>query len=201
MSTNQSWNDSLDEMLEKLNNGDFVDQSISEFEKTITQSNRTSTSYSSYGSNGSYRTNSTASSKTTSSKNSYSSVVPHIDRNVESATYPSRYLQVITCLENIVYDRYPYEKQEGYQSCINYYIELVKSNNNNLKPVEQEVENSLKEYKQRTSGATVDGFLQGYYDALLMVKKCLYNSKLARLQVLSNRVSKEWKIIKVKKMN
>ncbi len=189
MSTKESWNDSLDEMLEKLNNGDFTDQSISEFEKTINQTNRVNTSYSSYGSNGSYRTNSTA--NTASAKNSYSSVVPYIDRNTESATYPSRYLQVITCLENIVYDHYPDDKQEGYTSCIKYFIELVKSNNHNLKPVEQEVDNSLKEYKQRTTGANVDGFLQGYYDALLMVKKCLYNSKLARLQVLSNRVSKE----------
>ena len=40
--------------------------------------------------------------------------------------------------------------------------------------------------KSRT--VTVDGFTQGYYDALLMVRKVLSNSKLARLRELSNKL-------------
>lgn len=175
MANNKSWNDSLDELLAKLNNGDFVDQSVREFAKTVSN---TTSGYTSSG----------TSSRYTSS--TYRSVIPHVNRTIESTNYASRYLQVVTCMENIVYGKYPTSKKDGYQQCISRYIEECKNHSNNLKFVEESVTKDMNEYKAKVSAATVDGFLQGYYDALLMVKKLLYNSKLARLQVLTNKVSR-----------
>jgi hypothetical protein len=171
---NKSWNDSLDELLAKLNNGDFVDQSVNEFARTVSST----TSTASGGTNSRY------------TSATYRSVIPHVNRTIESTNYASRYLQVVTCMENIVYGKYPASKKDGYQQCILRYIEECKNHSNNLKVVEQSVNNDMSEYKAKVSTATVDGFLQGYYDALLMVKKLLYNSKLARLQVLTNKVSR-----------
>ena len=36
--SNKTWNESLDEMLAKLNNGEFANQSIKDFEKAINDS-------------------------------------------------------------------------------------------------------------------------------------------------------------------
>ena len=179
MANTKNWNDSLDDLLEKLSNGDFVDQSINEFEKTV---NQTTASY----------TDQSAAAKTKRSYKtaSYRTVLPHVNRTKESMNYPSRYLQVITCLENIVYDSYPEGKKAGYQAAISRYIEEVKANSANLKPVEAEVEADMKEYKEKVNSSNTDEYLQGYYDALLQIKKLIYNSKLSRLQVLTNKVSK-----------
>ena len=175
MATNKSWNDSLDELLAKLNNGDFVDQSVREFAKTVSN---TTSAYTSGG----------TSSRYTSA--TYRSVIPHVNRMIESSSYASRYLQVVTCMENIVYGKYPASKKDGYSQCIARYIEECKNHSSNLKVVEESVTKDMNEYKAKVNSVTVDGFLQGYYDALLMVKKLLYNSKLARLQVLTNKVSR-----------
>lgn len=174
--SNKTWNESLDEMLAKLNNGEFVDQSLNEFEKTINdtvlgQKNKKN-SYSSF------------------STTNYKTVVPHIDRKVENAAYSSRYDQILSCLENIIYDNYPAEKQDGYKQAINYYIEEVKKYQNDLKALEEQVKNDLNTYKAKVRSTNVDAFLTGYYDALLMVKKIMNNSRLARLSELNNKIGK-----------
>ena len=173
--SNKNWNDSLDELLAKLNNGDFVDQSVNEFAKTV---NKTTSTQSSAGTSSRY------------TSTTYRSVVPHVNRTVESTNYPSRYLHVVNCMENISYGKYPASKKDGYSQCISRYLEECKNHSNNLKSVEEMVNSDMADYKARVNAATVDGFLQGYYDALLMVKKLLYNSKLSRLQVLTNKVSR-----------
>jgi len=171
----KDWNTSLDEMLRKLSNGDFVDQSLHEFEQTLSKATNNS------------RTNKTSTSSSYQST-TYKTVVPHVDKSIESATYPSRYDHVINCLEHIVYDRYPSSKKDGYVACINFYRGEVQSNSTNLKPVENRVVSDMGEYKLKVKGVTADGYLLGYYDALLMIKRILFNSKLSRLQALSNRI-------------
>lgn len=178
MAENKSWNDSLDEMLTKLNNGDYIDQSVNEFKRgvddTVIGVRKT------VGKNGNttYTTNS----------NVYKVVVPHINRTIENTKYPSRYQQVLTCLENIQYDQYPDDKKQGYQSCINKYIDDVKNHQNSFKALDLQIDRDMREYKSKVKTSNVDAYLQGYYDALLMIKKVLNNSKLARLQELANKV-------------
>ncbi len=178
MAENKSWNDSLDEMLSKLNNGDYIDQSVNEFKKGVddtvigvrkTVNKNGKTSY-------------------TTSNSVYKIVVPHINRTIENTKYSSRYHQVISCLENIQYDNYPYDKKEGYDACIEKYINDVKTHQNSFKAIDQQIDSDMKEYKSKVKASNVDAYLQGYYDALLMVKKVLNNSKLARLQELANKV-------------
>ncbi|NLZ74930.1 MAG: hypothetical protein GX914_00325 [Erysipelotrichia bacterium] len=171
------WSESLDEMLAKLNNGDFVDQSLYEFEKTINDSVL-----------GSQK-------KTTKRGNVYSTtnyktVVPHINRTVENAKYSSRYLHIVNCLENIVYDKYPESKKEGYQKAVGYYLEEIKKHQNSLKAFDQQVNVDMATYKNKVRTSNTDDYLRGYYDALLMVKKILNNSKLAKLAELANKVGK-----------
>ncbi len=178
--SNKTWSESLDEMLAKLNSGEFVDQSLNEFEKTIndtvlgrkTTSNRSTNSYSSF------------------STTNYRTVVPHINRSVENASYSSRYDQILACLENIVYDNYPSEKQDGYKQAINYYIDEVKKNKDSLKELEKNINTDLNTYKSKVRSTNVDSFLLGYYDALLMVKKIMNNSRLARLSELNSKIGK-----------
>lgn len=174
---NKSWNEKLDEMLADLNEGNYVDQSIDEFEQTIDDNvlsvkRATRRSY-----------NTTA----TNVKNTYRNVVPHINRTVEATNYPTRYAQITTCLENIVYNNYPEEKKAGYNQCIQHYLDMVHSCQS-LKDVDITIVDEMKEYKAKVKTTEEDDFLRGYYDALLMVKKVLNASRLARLQELANKV-------------
>ena len=57
-----------------------------------------------------------------------------------------------------------------------------------MRKVEQMVVDDLSTCMSKMRTVTVDGYTQGYYDALGMVKKVLYNSKLARLRELSNKL-------------
>ena len=52
--------------------------------------------------------------------------------------------------------------------------------------MEEQVTDDLLTCSQKMNTITIDGYTQGYYDALTMVKKVLHNSKLARLRELSN---------------
>lgn len=168
------WSESLDEMLAKLNNGDFVDQSLYEFEQTISDSV--------------LGTQKTAKRANLYSTTNYRTVVPHINREVENAKYSSRYLHIVNCLENIVYHKYPESKKEGYQKAINYYLEEIKKHQNSLKAFDQQVSIDMATYKTKVRTSNTDDYLRGYYDALLMVKKILNNSKLAKLAELANKV-------------
>lgn len=176
--SNKTWSESLDEMLAKLNSGEFVDQSLNEFEKTINdtvlgkKTSRANSSYSSF------------------STTNYRTIVPHVSRNIENASYSSRYEQILACLQNINYDNYPTDKQDGYKQAINYYIEQLKVHQDSLKELEQQIQNDLTTYKEKVRSTNVDGFLQGYYDALLMVKKIMNNSRLARLSELNTKIGK-----------
>ena len=165
--------DPLDELLEKLNSGDFADQSMHEFSNTVKGYN---TSKRSRGTSGSY------------TRSTYSTVRPRIKADVEVASFNSRYEQIIASLSNIVYDNYASGKKDGYQQAIDRYIELVKENGNDMRKVEQMVVDDLSTCMSKMRTVTVDGYTQGYYDALGMVKKVLYNSKLARLRELSNKL-------------
>ncbi len=171
------WSESLDEMLAKLNNGDFVDQSLYEFEKTINDSVLGAQ-------------NKTARKGNVYSTTNYKTVIPHIDRAVENAKYSSRYLHIVNCLENIVYNNYPESKKEGYQKAINYYLEEIKKHQASLKAFDQQISIDMATYKNKVRTSNTDDYLRGYYDALLMVKKILNNSKLAKLAELANKVGK-----------
>ena len=167
--------DPLDELLNKLNSGDFMDQSIYEFSEVV---NDTVQNY--------HQT------KTTKGKNvqrtTYAAVKPTIKPSVETATFASRYEQVMACLDNISFTGYSAEKKEGYQAAINRYRELAEKTPSNLLPLENSINSDITTSQRKIRTSTVDPYLSGYYDALLMVKKILFNSKLARLRVLSNKL-------------
>ena len=167
--------DPLDELLEKLNSGDFVDQSMHEFSNTVNDTVR--------GYNDARRKQGTANRYT---RSTYSTVKPRIKADVEVAAYSSRYEQIISSLSNIVYDNYAQGKRDGYQQAIDRYIEMTQQYKNNLLHVEEQVAEDLLTCSQKMNTITIDGYTQGYYDALTMVKKVLHNSKLARLRELSN---------------
>ena len=65
---------------------------------------------------------------------------------------------------------------------------MVQQYKNNLLHFEQRVAADLNTSRQKMNTITIDGYTQGYYDALTMVKKVLHNSKLARLRELSNNL-------------
>ena len=164
--------DPLDELLEKLNSGDFVDQSMHEFSNTVK------------GYNDSKRKRGTNSY----TRSTYSTVRPRIKSDVEVASFSSRYDQIVASLSNIVYDNYAAGKKDGYEEAIKRYLEMVQQYKNNLLHVEQRVAADLNTCRQKMNTITIDGYTQGYYDALTMVKKVLHNSKLARLRELSNNL-------------
>ena len=169
--------DPLDELLDKLNSGDFVDQSMHEFSNTVNDTVK--------GYNDTRRKKGTANSYT---RSTYSTVRPRIKADVEVASYNSRYDQIITSLSNIVYDSYAQGKRDGYQQAIDRYLEMTKQYKNNLIVVETQVADDLATCRRKMRTITIDGYTQGYYDALTMVKKVLHNSKLARLRELSNKL-------------
>lgn len=171
---NKSWNEKLDEMLADLNDGNFVDQSINEFEKVVDDTVMSVKK-------------ATRSGSTVNVKTTYKNAVPHVNRTIEASNYTSRYSQVVTCLENIVYNNYPSEKRAGYQQCIDQYLNEIHGTNS-LKQLDNQIIEEMKVYKQKVKNTEVDDFLKGYYDALLMVKKTLNASRLARLQELANKV-------------
>jgi hypothetical protein len=165
--------DPLDELLEKLNSGDFVDQSMHEFSNTVK------------GYSDSKRKRGTTNSYT---RSTYSTVRPRIKSDVEVASFSSRYDQIIASLSNIVYDNYAAGKKDGYEEAIKRYLEMTQQYKNNLLHVEQQVASDLETIQKKMNTITIDGYTQGYYDALTMVKKVLHNSKLARLRELSNNL-------------
>ena len=65
---------------------------------------------------------------------------------------------------------------------------MTKQYKNNLIVVETQVADDLATCRRKMRTITIDGYTQGYYDALTMVKKVLHNSKLARLRELSNKL-------------
>ncbi len=169
--------DPLDELLEKLNSGEFVDQSVYEFNETV---NDTVKSY--------HDSRRSGGTKTRYQRATYSTVRPIIKPEIETADYNSRFQQCVTCLENQDYRGYPASKKDGYQEATNRYIGLIKDHPNDLRAVEQQCIQDSKTCQSKLRTVTVDGFTQGYYDALLMVRKVLSNSKLARLRELSNKL-------------
>ena len=171
MSNEKDWYSSLDDLILKLNSGDFIDQSLNEFKKTV------NTTVSSQGS----------STQTKKTSGIYKEVLPRINRTVESTNYGSRYKQITACLEKIEYGNYNSEKQNGYKQCISAYLNEL-YNSTDLKTLESRINSEMSEYKKKVGSQQLDNFLIGYYDALLMVKKVFYNSKLARMQELSSKV-------------
>ena len=171
-----NYSDPLDELLEKLNSGDFLDQSMHEFNATV---NDTVKSYNDVKRKG-------TSSRYT--RSTYNTVKPTIKADIETRQYTSRYEQVVTCLKNLNFDNYPSGKQDGYTSAIETYLDSIEKNPHNLKDIEERVNTDINTCQNKMREITVDGFTQGYYDALLMIKKVLYNSKLARLREISNNL-------------
>ena len=168
-----NYTDPLDEILDKLNSGSFTDQSPYEFTETVK----------------SYTQNKKARTTTAYKRNLYSTVKPVIKGAVETANYDSRYQQVTECLNNIDYSGYSDEKAEGYRQGIQRYLELISQNVMDLRPVETQVAGDISTCQAKLKSTTVDNFFMGYYDSLLMVKKVLFNSKIARLRELSNKLS------------
>lgn len=177
MARKKVYSDPLDELLDKLSNGDFVDQSVHEFNETVNDTVK--------GYQDSKRSKGTARSYT---RSTYSTKKPVIIAAVETAQYDSRYDQVIACLSNLDFTGYAAGKKDGYQQAIDRYLELVKEHGKDLRKVEIMVSDDLSTCLTKMRSVTVDGYTQGYYDALGMVKKVLYNSKLARLRELSNKL-------------
>ena len=177
MARKKVYSDPLDELLDKLNNGDFVDQSVHEFNETVNETVQ--------GYQETKRSKGTARSYT---RSTYSTKKPIIVGSVETASYDSRHEQILACLSNLDLTGYAAGKKDGYQQAIDRYIELVKENGNDMRKVEQMVVDDLSTCMSKMRTVTVDGYTQGYYDALGMVKKVLYNSKLARLRELSNKL-------------
>ena len=173
----KNYTDPLDELLDRLNSGDLVDQSVYEFNETV---NDTVKSY-----QNSRRSSGT---RTRYQRATYSTVRPVIKPEYETADYSSRYQQCLACLQNQDYTGYPASKKDGYNEAINRYIELIEQNEKDLRPVEKQCDEDTKTCRSKMKTVTIDGFTQGYYDALLMIKKILTNSRLARLRELSNKL-------------
>ena len=177
MARKKVYSDPLDELLDKLSSGDFIDQSVHEFNETVNDTVK--------GYQESKRTKGTAGSYT---RSTYSTKKPIIVPAIETASYESRHEQVIACLSNLDFTGYATGKRDGYQQAITRYIELVNENEKDLRKVEIMVVDDISVCMSKMRSVTVDGYTQGYYDALGMVKKVLYNSKLARLRELSNKL-------------
>ena len=172
---NNYTSDPLDELLNKLNSGDFMDQSVYEFSEVVNDTVK-----------GYHQT------KTTRGKNvartTYSVTKPTIKPEVETANFASRYDQVISCMDNISYTGYAAEKKEGYQSAVTRYREMVEKTPANLMSLENSVNQDIVTCQRKIRTSSVDNYMSGYYDGLMMVKKILFNSKLARLRDLSNKL-------------
>ena len=173
---NKTWNESLDEMLAKLNNGEFANQSIKDFEKAINDSV--------YGSK--YKS---SSNKSYSSTN-YRQTQPYIKKSIDNTKYDSRYQQITQCLSNIEFENYSDEKKAGYQQALDYYLSQTDKYRDNLKLLEAEIKNDLSTYKSKVRSSNVDNFLLGYFDGLQMIKKVINNSKNDRFAELNNKIGK-----------
>jgi len=173
---NTYYSDPLDELLEKLNSGEFVDQSMHEFHEVVRDTVKTYDDVRRKGTSSRY------------TRSTYATLKPTIEPEFETKVYSSRYEQVTTCLAHLSYNNYPQGKKDGYEEAIRRYQEMIDSNSKDLHPVEVQVNSDINTCQSKLREVTVDGYTQGYYDALLMVKKVLFNSKLARLREISNRL-------------
>ena len=171
-----NYSDPLDELLEKLNSGEFVDQSMHEFNEVVKDTVKNYDDVKRKGTSSRY------------TRSTYATLKPTIMPEFETKTYTSRYEQVTTCLNNLSYNNYPQGKKDGYVEAIRRYLEMIDSHSKDLQPVEIQVNSDINTCQSKLREVTVDGYTQGYYDALLMVKKVLFNSKLARLREISNRL-------------
>ncbi|MBQ1877183.1 MAG: hypothetical protein II161_00050 [Erysipelotrichaceae bacterium] len=169
---NRNYSDPLDELLDKLTSGYYVDQSVNEFSSTV---NDTVKNYQRA------RPNPSAARRT-----AYKEVKPKVIPSVDTATYESRYAQVTTCLNNIDFTGYSDEKIDGYKQAISRYLELIENNKMDLRPVEDQVNSDYLALRKQIKLSNAEPYLFGYYDASMMVKKVIFNSKLARLRELSN---------------
>lgn len=187
-----SWEDSLDDILTRFKNGEYENQSANDFEKMVNNATGQTQPYITTRYTTAYSSNTTK-----------KVFIPYVNRIIENSTYKTRYEHVMNCFDNVVFNNYPDDKKQGYLKCLERYKEEVYANSGNLKPVEQMVVNDITTYKTKVSGPTVEGFLMGYYDCLLMVKKVLNSTKLARLQLVNSKVSQlVWvQIDKKKKTN
>lgn len=131
------------------------------------------------------------------SKNSYNgktvvinggNTVPYVEPMVEKTIFNSRYTQFVKCLQSIIYGNYPQEKKNGYVSAIERYLSLANNNPKNFRVLDEQIEKDFQDYKQRVSG-NPDAYLSGCFDALCLIKKLLYQSKIARFQELASKTS------------
>jgi hypothetical protein len=178
-----NWSDSLDDMLEKVTDGAFVNSSLNEFEKVVNDALKNQPSGSTTSSK------STADAYSAKAKTSYTETKPLINNMYESSDYASRYDQIDNCLHNITYPaNYDSEKAAGHKAAVQQYSNLLPANQMDLRPVEEQLAADILTCQKKL--VRPEPYLQGYYDALLLIRKVFYASKLARLQELSAMIKK-----------
>ncbi len=118
-----------------------------------------------------------------------SSIMPYVNSTIENTYFKSRYSHFTTWINNLNYTGYPDEKRNGFVSCIGRYMELANNNKNNFKVLDNQITSDFTEYSKEVKNSSADNFLLGYYDALLIIKRVLYQSRLVRYQELTNKIS------------
>ncbi len=168
-----SWSDSLDDMLTKLNDGAFSNSSLNEFSKVVNDT---------LGNPHIVRPS--ADAYASKAATSYTETKPLIESQYEDSLYGSRYDQVDNCLRHLVYPtNYNSDKAAGHKAAVSQYLQLIGPARSDLRPVEKRLADDILTCQQKLIHP--EPYIQGYYDALLLIRKIFYNSKLARLQELS----------------
>jgi len=134
--------------------------------------------------------NSQANDYSAKARTSYTEVKPMIETTYENAPYGSRYDQVDNCLRHITYPAsYDAEKSDGHKAAVQQYLQLLPNNKTDLRPVEKQLADDILTCQRKLTRP--EPYLQGYYDALLLMRKIFYTAKLARLQELSNMMRRK----------
>ncbi|MBQ4253947.1 MAG: hypothetical protein II712_03880, partial [Erysipelotrichaceae bacterium] len=117
----------------------------------------------------------------------YRTVKPHVYAEYQNKYYPSRYQHVTSCLQNVSYASYPEVKIPGCKKAIEFYLDMIERNSQDLRPVENHIKSDLRLVRKKLQLRDADlEYLNGYYDGAQLVLSTINNSKLQRLQELNN---------------
>ena len=166
MSRRDDWTTALEDMLSEINYSVYIRTGTDTVKRRTTNA-RTATSIPI----SSYQTN----------------VTPFVNTTIENTYFKTRYSHFSTWINNLNYSNYPDEKKNGFATAIRRYLELADNNRYNFKVLDQQIIKDFNEYNTKVSASNADAYLRGYYDALTIIKKVLYQSKLMRFQELTNK--------------
>jgi len=123
--------------------------------------------------------------KDTSNKTTVKRQMPFVSNEISVMVFKSRKKEVLTSLDNIVFNNYSANRKDGFNSAIANYKKIIEDSNN-FKNIDKQIITNLNEAKEKIKEG-MDNFSLGYCDGLEIIKQIIYKSKLSKFRELANK--------------